>query len=235
MGTCSSRSSSRRSKRRSHTQTTVTGSFLMPGVPLAVARETFCDLRAAPAFVTDLRSITFRRGKPARVGACWEEVRRCPGAVVPGNNVVVLRKTITQIQHEPYFSVSECMETVRAPIGWPSFICTFTIAITQEDECKGDETEEKEENKTSKTPLAPPPPPSSSRKPVTKIVWYDAFVTKGLYSKLLLACFMSCLKKQFETSVTKEMEEYYQEALRRTKKPDPSDETEREEDSSQTE
>ena len=108
------------------TEVVVEARFDMPGVPAAIAVETFRDIQSAPSFIPLFLSIEKVRGRPSEVGFCWLE-RRSLGK---NGQEVLLRKTITERSDDPFFSQSAHNELVQST-AWsmPDFISTCPVVL----------------------------------------------------------------------------------------------------------
>lgn len=172
------------------TELTVTGSFEMTGVPTAIMVQTIRDFGSTPSFLPDLLELEFVRGggPPVQVGTCWNEKRAY------GNGVMMVRRTITKLSETPpLFEVCMSFEVVEAHWSTPTTEGTFTITVV---------------------------PPCENEDPSRScaIRWGFAFLSKGLYGRILSALCLPCLKREFIANATDEWQQYYIEALRRTAK-----------------
>lgn len=111
-------------------ETVISGSFDFPDVPPEIARLTFRDITSAPEFVPHLLSVSFLRGEPSTVGACWDERRIFRGGEI------VLRKTITRIVEDPHYIVCAGVEPIKTNHWTPSGSQTFTFVIEPDADCK---------------------------------------------------------------------------------------------------
>ena len=176
---------------------TVVGSFDMPGVPARLAEETFRDITSAPSFVPHILEVQMLRGEPSTVGNCWREKR------IFGGRKLTVVKNITHMSTDPYFSCQASMEYEETAWFLPKLSQTFTFDIVpttaadMKDDSQGEEKKE----------------------PSCKTRWKMGFVAHGgMWSRFLACIGKPCLNHGALRYTEEEMEYYYQEAVRRTRK-----------------
>lgn len=164
----------------------MSSTFDMPGVPVDIAWETFTDIENAPSFDPHMLEVKCLRGHPPAVGSSWKERRLYKG------KEIFLTKTITRVSRNENGSLEGLVAVNVEGMRWHSNnaaqICSFVLE-----------------------PLA-----GEKWQQSCTASWSMVYIAAGgIYRKTLLAIAKPCLMRALKVHFEKEMQFYYEEALRR--------------------
>jgi len=161
--------------------------FDMPGVLVDIAWETFIDIKGGPSFVPHLLAVECLHGDPPAVGSSWKERRIFAG------KEVILRKSITRVSRDPETGAFQGLVALNVEgMRWHSQdaaeICSFVVE-----------------------PLA-----RENWQQSCTATWSMAYIAAGgFFGKILLAIVKPCVLRALNVHLEKEMQCYFEEALRR--------------------